>query len=105
MQVSVETSAGLERRMRVQVPADKIESEVAARLQKVGRSAKIKGFRPGKIPAKVIKQHYGGQVRQEVLHAVEPCALLVIRLDDRPGAGSCIGVEKHGFLGARVLGP
>ncbi|MGI9291773.1 MAG: trigger factor [Gammaproteobacteria bacterium] len=70
MQVSVETSAGLERRMRVQVPADKIESEVAARLQKVSRSAKIKGFRPGKIPAKVVKQHYGGQVRQEVLQEI-----------------------------------
>jgi len=70
MQVSVEASAGLERRMRVQVPADKIEQEVAARLQKVGRRAKIKGFRPGKIPAKVVKQHYGGQVRQEVLQEI-----------------------------------
>jgi trigger factor len=70
MQVSVETSAGLERRMRVQVPADKIEQEVATRLQKVGRSAKIKGFRPGKIPPKVIKQHYGDQVRNEVLQEI-----------------------------------
>ena len=70
MQVSVETSAGLERRMRVQVPADTIEQEVATRLQKVGRSAKIKGFRPGKIPAKVVKQHYGDQIRNEVLQEV-----------------------------------
>ena len=70
MQVSVETSAGLERRMCVQVPADTIEQEVATRLQKVGRSAKIKGFRPGKIPAKVVKQHYGDQIRNEVLQEV-----------------------------------
>lgn len=67
MQVSVETSKGLERRMRVQVPAEKIESEVESRLKRVGRTAKIKGFRPGKVPAKVIRQQYGGQVRQEVL--------------------------------------
>ena len=70
MQVSVETSAGLERRMRVQVPAEKIEKEVESRLQQVGRTAKIKGFRPGKVPAKVIKQQYGAAVRQEVLQEV-----------------------------------
>jgi trigger factor len=67
MQVSVETAEGLERRMRVQVPAGKIEDEVATRLKSVGQSAKISGFRPGKIPAKVIRQRFGGQVRQEVL--------------------------------------
>lgn len=67
MQVSVEISAGLERRMRVQVPVEKIEKEVESRLQRVGRSAKIKGFRPGKVPAKVIRQQYGSEVRQEVL--------------------------------------
>ena len=67
MQVSVEVSAGLERRMRVQVPAEKIDNEVESRLQKVGRKAKIKGFRPGKVPAKVIRQQYGSEVRQEVL--------------------------------------
>ena len=67
MQVSVETSKGLERRMRVQVPAEKIENEIEVRLRKVGQQAKIQGFRPGKVPPKVIKQRYGGQVRQEVV--------------------------------------
>jgi trigger factor len=70
MQVSVEVSSGLERRMRVQVPAEKIDKEVESRLQRVGRSAKIKGFRPGKVPAKVIRQQYGSEVRQEVLQEV-----------------------------------
>lgn len=69
-QVSVETREGLERRIRVQIPADRIESEINSRLQRVGRTAKLKGFRPGKIPPKVIRQHYGGQIRQEVLQAV-----------------------------------
>jgi trigger factor len=53
--------------MRVQVPADRIEQEVENRLRNVGRSARLKGFRPGKAPPRVIRQRYGGQVRQEVL--------------------------------------
>ena len=67
MQVSVEASAGLERRMRIQVPAEQVEKEISSRLASVGRNAKIQGFRPGKVPAKVIRQRYGDQVRQEVV--------------------------------------
>ncbi len=67
MQVSVETTGSLERTMKVRVPAEQVEREVDARLKKVARTAKIKGFRPGKIPRKVVEKRYGGQVRQEVL--------------------------------------
>jgi len=70
MQVSIESSSGLERRLRVQVPAERIENEVETRLKEVSRKAKIHGFRPGKVPAKVVKQQFGGQVRQEVLQEV-----------------------------------
>ena len=70
LQVSVETRDGLERRIKVQIPAIRIEDEVTSRLQRVGRTAKLKGFRPGKIPAKVVRQHYGGQVRQEVVQSM-----------------------------------
>ena len=66
----METREGLERALRVQVPAARIDAEVSTRLQSVGRTAKIKGFRPGKVPAKVIRQRYGDQVRQEVLNDV-----------------------------------
>jgi len=67
MNVTVESTGALERRMRIEVPIERIESEVNTRLKSVGRTAKIKGFRPGKVPAKVVRQHYGKQVRQEVL--------------------------------------
>ena len=67
MMVTVESTSGLERRMRVELPAERIDKEVESRLKRVGRTAKIKGFRPGKIPPKVVKQHYGAQIRQEVL--------------------------------------
>jgi trigger factor len=67
MQVKVESTGALERKMRVELPAERIEKEVENRLQRVGRTAKIKGFRPGKVPANVVRQHYGSQVRQEVM--------------------------------------
>ncbi len=67
MMVTVESTGTLERRMRVELPAERIEKEVESRLKSVGKTAKIKGFRPGKIPANVVRQHYGKQVRQEVL--------------------------------------
>jgi trigger factor len=67
MQVTVESTGTLERRMRVELPAARIEKEIETRLRSVGRTARIKGFRPGKIPEKVVRQRYGGQIRQEVL--------------------------------------
>ncbi|MDE2196272.1 MAG: trigger factor [Gammaproteobacteria bacterium] len=67
MQVSVETTRGLERRMRVQVPAERVERAVTERLKSFSKRAKINGFRPGKIPLDVVKQRFGDQVRQEVL--------------------------------------
>jgi trigger factor len=70
LQIAVEASKGLERRIKVQVPAVQIETEIRTRLRKVGQSAKLKGFRPGKVPPKVIQQRYGGQVRQEVLQDI-----------------------------------
>lgn len=68
--VSVEQPGGLERRLTIRVPNAEIEREVEARLQKVGRTARLKGFRPGKVPQKVVRRHYGAQVRQEVLSEV-----------------------------------
>lgn len=56
--------------MTVRVPASEIEREVDARLHKVGKTARMKGFRPGKVPFKVVRKQYGGQIRQEVLSDV-----------------------------------
>jgi trigger factor len=66
MQVSVEVLEGLERRMTVQVPAEKIDSEVQRRLQDLTQRVRLDGFRPGKVPMKVIKRRYGAAVREEV---------------------------------------
>ncbi|UTW45641.1 trigger factor [bacterium SCSIO 12696] len=70
MQVSIETTSGLERRLTVEVPADRIDSAVDARLQKEAKTIKMNGFRKGKVPFKVVKQRYGKYVRQEVMGEV-----------------------------------
>ncbi len=67
MQVSVESTSTLERKMTVQVPADKVSSEVEKRLKGVSKTARIDGFRKGKVPFNVIRKRFGGQVRREVL--------------------------------------
>jgi trigger factor len=66
MQVSVENMGGLERRVTVQIPADEIQQKVDSRLRELCKQAKIKGFRPGRVPMSVVRQRYGKGVRLEV---------------------------------------
>jgi trigger factor len=67
MQVSLSTTAGLERRLEVAVPAERVSGEIDQRLKKIARSARLKGFRPGKAPFVVVRQQYGSQVQSEVV--------------------------------------
>jgi trigger factor len=67
MQVSVQSTGTLERRMEVQVPAARIEQAVDERLRDVGRTARLKGFRPGKAPMKVVRRQFGSQIHREVV--------------------------------------
>ena len=68
MQVSLTATGGLERRLEVAIPASRIDGEVAQRLTKISRTARLKGFRPGKAPIAVIRQQYGDQVHGEVIN-------------------------------------
>ncbi|HEX5313403.1 MAG TPA: trigger factor [Gammaproteobacteria bacterium] len=67
MQVSVEEQGALKRRLSVTIPGESIEAEIVRRLQGIGKRAKIKGFRPGKAPAKIVRQQYESAVREDVL--------------------------------------
>lgn len=67
MQVSVETTSGLERRLTIAIPADKIQAEVDKRIVEVAPKVNLNGFRKGKVPASVVRQQYGPGIRQEVL--------------------------------------
>jgi trigger factor len=70
MQVSLEATGALERRMEVQVPAERVEKAIDERLKSLSRTVRLKGFRPGKVPVTVVRQQFGQQVRQEVVSDV-----------------------------------
>jgi trigger factor len=68
MQISVTTTKGLERRLEVAVPGERVAGEVDARLKRIARTARIKGFRPGKVPYAVVRQQFGTQVHAEAVN-------------------------------------
>ena len=67
MQFTVENVGKLERKLTVRFPAEQLESRVNARIAELGRTVRLKGFRPGKVPAAIIRQRFGEQVQGEVL--------------------------------------
>ncbi len=68
MQVSVENTSGLERRLTVQLPGQEIQEKIESKLRELSKQVRIKGFRPGRVPISVIKQRYGQQVRQDIIN-------------------------------------
>ncbi len=97
MQVSVETTSGLERLMTVSVPAERIDQDVNKRIQQTARNVRIDGFRPGKVPMKVVKQRYGKGIREEVLSQVvqETFYAAVQQEQLNPAGGPTIDVKKE----------
>lgn len=75
MQVSMEKTGDLGRRLTVELPAEQIDEKVSGRLNELRRQVRLKGFRPGKVPLNVVRQRYGAQVRQEVLQEAMQNAL------------------------------
>ena len=70
MQVSVETTSGLGRRMKVQIPAEQIDQQVQNKLQQLAGSVRLDGFRPGKVPLSVVNKRYGAQAREEAANEI-----------------------------------
>src|SRR4051812_32392050 len=98
MQTNLETLERLERRLTMAVPSQDIDREVQERLKKLSRTVRMHGFRPGKVPLKLLAQQYGPQVRSEVIgdevqkafqHAVQENNLKVAgnpRIESKDGA-------------------
>lgn len=105
MAAEVETLGTLERRLSMSVPVEEIERQVQARLKQLARNAKLPGFRPGKVPLKLVQQQYGPQVRSEVLgdavqkafgEAVKGANLKVAgypRIEKKDGGGEAQALE------------
>jgi len=70
MQVSIETTSGLERKLTVGVPAERIESAINERLEQASKTVQLDGFRKGKVPMQVVKQRFGADIRKEVVSEV-----------------------------------
>jgi trigger factor len=67
MQVSVEVTSGLQRRMTVSLPSERVDAEYQSRLKNLSRTVKLKGFRPGKVPPSVVVKHFGAQIKGEAI--------------------------------------
>ena len=119
MMVSVQSTGALERRMEVAVPASRIEKAVDERLRTVSRTARLKGFRPGKAPLKVIRQQFGSQIHREVVSELlqssfaeavteqkaEPRRRAAHRADQcRRGPGSQVHRDLRGLPGSHDQG-
>ena len=96
MQVSVEQTSELGRKITIAVPADKVEAEINQRLNTLKGRVKIDGFRPGKVPMNVVRQRYGAQVRQEVMSDEMQASYrdAVIQEKLRPASGPSIETQQ-----------
>lgn len=97
MQVSVENTSALERRMTIGVPAERIETEVSKRLQQTARKAKIPGFRPGKVPMSVIRQRYEDGARQEALGELIQATFYEAVVEQKLNPAGAPSVEPKAF--------
>ena len=75
MQVSVEDTSAIEKRLTIQVPAEEVIKQIDARLREIGKQVKLKGFRPGRIPFSVLRQRYGPQATQEIIQQTAQASL------------------------------
>jgi len=110
MQVSVENTSTVEKRLNIQVPAEEIQKQVNARLREIGKQVRIKGFRPGRVPFSVLKQRYGKQATQEVIQqtaqsslqqAIQDESLRIAaspRLDEEPVLDDDKGLEFNAIV-------
>lgn len=89
MQTSLTTTSGLERRLEVTVPGSRLDQEVHQRLQQLSRTARLKGFRPGKVPFAVVRAQFGAQVQAEAVNELlqESFAEAVSKENLRPAGG------------------
>jgi len=110
MQVSIENTSAIEKRLKIQVPAEEVNKQIDARLREIGKQVKLKGFRPGRIPFSVLRQYYGTQAREEVIQktaqnslqeAIEKESLRIAtnpRLEEAPVLDDEKGLEINAII-------
>ena len=96
MQVSLETISTLERRLTLELPATEVDPKVTARLKETAKRVKIDGFRPGKVPLRVVKSRYGASVRQEVLGELMQNAFIKAITDEKINPAGAPQIAEEG---------
>lgn len=97
MQVSVENTSALERRMTIAVPAERVENEVNKRLQQTAKRAKVAGFRPGKVPMSVIRQRFEADARQEAFGDLVQASFYEAIVEQKLNPAGAPAVEPKSF--------
>ena len=97
MQVSVENTSALERRMTIAVPAERVENEVNKRLQQTAKRAKVAGFRPGKVPMSVIRQRFEADARQEAFGDLVQASFYEAIVEQKLNPAGAPSVEPKSF--------
>ncbi len=110
MQVSVESTSAVEKRLKIQIPAAEVKKQIDARLREIGKQVRLPGFRPGRIPFSVLSQRYGSQASQEVIQqtaqtslqqAIEQESLRIVttpRLEEEPVLDDETGLEINAVI-------
>ncbi len=99
MNVKVEDISSIKKKLIFEVAPERVDKEIRKAFQKIGKTAKIKGFRAGKIPQKVLEQHYGGQMEQEVLgRLINDTYFKALQDNDIPAVGEPSIVESSGIV-------
>ncbi|QKL02704.1 trigger factor [Pseudomonas sp. NY5710] len=97
MQISVENTSALERRMTIAVPAERVENEVNKRLQQTAKRAKVAGFRPGKVPMSVIRQRFEADARQEAFGDLVQASFYEAIVEQKLNPAGAPSVEPKSF--------
>ncbi len=110
MQVSVENTSSVEKRLKIQIPAEEVKNQIDARLRELGKQVRLKGFRPGRIPFSVLRQRYGPQAKLEVIQqtaqtslqqAIEQESLRIAatpRIEEEPVLDDETGLEINAII-------
>jgi trigger factor len=103
MQVSIETTSGLERRLTISVPAARVDQAAEERLKKAAKTVRLNGFRPGKVPMKVVKQRFGEGVRQEVIGEVVNQTFYEAIVQEKINPAGAPSIEPKQFAAGKDL--
>jgi trigger factor len=98
MNVKIEDVSGVKKKLLIEIEAAKVDAEIEKAYQKIGRKAKIKGFRPGKVPRGILEQYYAPEMEQQVLNRLINDSYFKTLIDHRIPAVSEPEIVENGTL-------